>query len=57
MMLLYGVNDLGGTLMEEKITKSAGGTAGEYLSPNELENLIIGVGRIPRRRNTLYELI
>ncbi len=57
MMLLYGVNDLGGTLMEEHITKSAGGTAGEYLSPNDLENLIIGIGRIPRRRNTLYELI
>lgn len=57
MMLLYGVNDLGGTLMEEKITKSAGGTSGEYLSPKELENLIIGVERIPRRRNTLYELI
>ncbi|MFC1787216.1 5-amino-6-(D-ribitylamino)uracil--L-tyrosine 4-hydroxyphenyl transferase CofH [Halobacteriota archaeon] len=56
-MLLYGVNDLGGTLMEEKITKSAGGTAGEYLSPKELENIITDVGRIPRRRNTLYELI
>ena len=56
-MLLYGVNDLGGTLMEEHITKSAGGTSGEYLSPTELEDLITGVGRIPRRRTTLYELI
>ncbi len=56
-MLLYGVNDLGGTLMEENITKSAGGTSGESLSPKELEDLITGVGRIPRRRNTLYELI
>ncbi|MDD2778347.1 MAG: 5-amino-6-(D-ribitylamino)uracil--L-tyrosine 4-hydroxyphenyl transferase CofH [Methanocellales archaeon] len=55
--LLYGVNDLGGTLMEEKITKSAGGTAGEYLSPNDLEEIITDVGRIPRRRTTLYELI
>ncbi len=55
--LLCGVNDLGGTLIEENISKSAGGTSGEYMSPEEFEETIIGAGRIPRRRTTLYELI
>ncbi len=55
--LFCGVNDLGGTLMEENISKSAGGTSGEYMSLEEFEETIIGAGRIPRRRTTLYELI
>jgi len=55
--LFYGVNDLGGTLMEEHITGSAGGTEGEYMSPREFEEIITSAGRIPRRRTTLYELI
>lgn len=49
-----GTNDFGGTLMEENITKSAGGTFGEYLSENEIINLIKSAGRIPVRRDTLY---
>lgn len=52
--LCCGANDLGGTLMEEKISKSAGATSGEYMSPEEFEALIRGVGRIPKVRNTLY---
>lgn len=52
--LCCGANDLGGTLMEEKISKSAGATSGEYMSPKEFEALIRGVGRIPKVRNTLY---
>ncbi|MDI6888566.1 MAG: 5-amino-6-(D-ribitylamino)uracil--L-tyrosine 4-hydroxyphenyl transferase CofH [Methanocellales archaeon] len=54
--LFCGVNDLGGTLMEEHITKSAGGAEGEYMSPEGFEELIISAGRIPKRRTTLYTI-
>lgn len=56
-MLNFGANDLGGTLMEENISKAAGATSGEYMSPEALECLIREAGRIPRKRNTLYELL
>lgn len=49
-----GANDLGGTLMEERISKTAGATSGECLSPWELEAIIRDAGRVPRQRNTLY---
>nr|WP_325379736.1 5-amino-6-(D-ribitylamino)uracil--L-tyrosine 4-hydroxyphenyl transferase CofH [Methanocella sp.] len=49
-----GANDLGGTLMEERISKTAGATAGECLSPEELQAIIRDAGRIPRQRTTLY---
>jgi FO synthase subunit 2 len=52
--LLCGVNDLGGTLMEEKISKSAGAANGEYMPPEEFEWIIRGAGRDPVRRDTLY---
>ncbi len=52
-----GVNDFGGTLMEENITKSAGGKFGEYLSEGEITNLIKRAGKIPVRRDTLYNYI
>ena len=53
--LLCGVNDLGGTLMEEKISKSAGAANGEYMPPEEFEWIIRGAGRDPVRRDTLYQ--
>ncbi len=49
-----GVNDFGGTLMEEQITKSAGGDAGEYLPVETIRALIEGAGRIPQERTTTY---
>ncbi|MBN2488579.1 MAG: 5-amino-6-(D-ribitylamino)uracil--L-tyrosine 4-hydroxyphenyl transferase CofH [Methanosarcinaceae archaeon] len=52
--LYCGANDLGGTLMEEKISKSAGAGHGEYMSPEEFEWMIRGAGRTPKQRNTLY---
>lgn len=55
--LLCGANDLGGTLMEESISSSAGGTAGQYTSPEHLRKLITEIGRVPRERDTLYRLI
>jgi len=52
--LMCGVNDLGGTLMEEKISKSAGAANGEYMPPEEFEWIIRGAGRDPVQRDTLY---
>ncbi len=52
--LSAGVNDVGGTLMNETITRSAGASHGEGKSPQELEALIINAGRQPRQRTTEY---
>ena len=49
-----GVNDLGGTLMNESITRAAGAAFGEELSPESMEALIAGAGRTPRQRSTTY---
>ncbi|RJG03077.1 7,8-didemethyl-8-hydroxy-5-deazariboflavin synthase subunit CofH [Noviherbaspirillum sedimenti] len=53
-MLQAGANDLGGTLMNESITRAAGSVHGQELAPNEMEELIRAAGRIPRQRTTLY---
>lgn len=52
-----GANDLGGTLIEEKISKSAGATSGEYMAPAEFERLIMEIKRVPKQRDTLYRHI
>jgi FO synthase len=49
-----GVNDLGGTLMNESISRSAGAQHGQELAPEAMEELIRSTGRIPRQRTTLY---
>ncbi len=51
----WGVNDLGGTLMEENISRSAGATESQYLSADELRGLIEQHGRRAVQRTTLYE--
>jgi len=53
-MLRSGCNDFGGTLYEESITRESGGPFGECLTPAEIEAAIRSVGRVPRRRTTLY---
>jgi FO synthase len=53
--LRAGVNDLGGTLMNESISRSAGAQHGQELAPEGMEELIRSAGRIPRQRTTLYE--
>jgi FO synthase len=57
LTLRAGCNDLGGTLMEESISREAGAEAGEYTSVEELQAMARSVGRIPRQRTTLYQLI
>jgi len=52
--LRAGVNDLGGTLMNESISRSAGSEHGQELPPERMEELIRSAGRIPRQRTTLY---
>ena len=52
--LRAGVNDLGGTLMNESISRSAGSEHGQEMSPEALELLISANGRTPRQRTTLY---
>jgi 2-iminoacetate synthase ThiH len=54
MCLQAGANDYGGTLMEENISRLAGATSGEYLSPAEIEQRVRELGRIPAERNTTY---
>ena len=49
-----GANDLGGTLMNESISRAAGAAHGQELSPSALEDLVRGLGRVPRQRSTLY---
>ncbi len=49
-----GVNDLGGTLMNESISRAAGAVHGQELSPESMEALIRKRGRVPRQRSTLY---
>jgi FO synthase len=49
-----GANDLGGTLMNESITRAAGAVHGQEMSPEKMENIIRNIERIPRQRTTLY---
>ena len=54
--LQAGANDFGGTLMEENISKAAGATFGEYVSPEEFRSHIRKIGRVPAERSTTYKL-
>ena len=49
-----GANDLGGTLMNESITRAAGAVHGQEMPPESMERVIRALGREPRQRTTLY---
>ncbi|OAE34331.1 hypothetical protein AXG93_1054s1150 [Marchantia polymorpha subsp. ruderalis] len=53
-LLAAGCNDMGGSLMNESITRAAGASYGEELPPHEMERVILASGRRPRQRTTLY---
>jgi FO synthase len=55
--LRWGVNDLGGTLMEENISRMAGSQHGVRLEPEELAGAARAAGREPAQRTTLYEIV
>tara|TARA_A100001391_G_scaffold205379_1_gene205553 strand:- start:2580 stop:4961 length:2382 start_codon:yes stop_codon:yes gene_type:complete len=52
--LRSGANDLGGTLMNESISRAAGTQHGQEMPPAMMEELILSIGRIPRQRTTFY---
>ena len=56
-MLSLGVNDLGGTLMNESISRSAGSKHGQEITAAELCEIIRSARRTPVRRNTIYKTI
>ena len=53
-VLRAGVNDLGGTLMNESISRAAGSEHGQEMPPEAMEELIRANGRVPRQRTTFY---
>ena len=55
--LRWGVNDLGGTLMEENISRMAGSHHGVRLEPDQLIDAARRAGRTPAQRTTLYEIV
>ena len=57
MLLEAGANDFGGTLHNERISRMAGATTGEYVAPAEFERLILDLGRIPAERTTTYRIL
>jgi 7,8-didemethyl-8-hydroxy-5-deazariboflavin synthase CofH subunit len=54
-LLDCGANDLGGTLMNESISTSAGAMHGQLMRPSELRRIIRDAGRVPVERNTRYQ--
>jgi FO synthase len=54
LCLNAGANDLGGTLMNESISRAAGTQHGQEFPPEAMETLISSIGRIPLQRTTLY---
>ena len=53
--LTAGANDLGGTLGEENISRSAGAAHGMQTTPENLQTIIRNMGRVPAERDTLYK--
>jgi len=56
-MLSCGANDLGGTLMNESISRAAGAAHGQEITPAEMVRIIRAAGRVPMQRNTLYDTV
>lgn len=56
-ILQAGANDLGGTLMNESISRAAGASHGQEVTPAEMRAAISSIGRVAVQRTTLYELL
>lgn len=57
LLLMWGANDFGGTLINESISTSAGAQHGQILRPMEIRRLVKEIGRIPAQRTTAYDII
>lgn len=55
--LAAGANDLGGTLMNESISRAAGTAHGQEMPPEAMDELISSLGRVPSQRTTLYQAV
>jgi len=56
-LLGAGCNDIGGTLMNESISRASGAAHGQLATPDELKAAIVSMGRTPYQRTTLYERV
>jgi len=54
---VFGVDDIDGTVIEEKITHMAGATTPEALSQQALVDMIVETGHVPVERDTLYRVV
>ena len=57
LVLSWGANDFGGTLINESISTAAGAGHGQLLKPKDIRHLIRQAGRIPAQRTTSYRII
>lgn len=57
LLLEAGVNDFGGTLINESISTSAGSEYGQIMKPKEIRSLIVSAGRVPAQRNSAYGIV
>jgi 5-amino-6-(D-ribitylamino)uracil---L-tyrosine 4-hydroxyphenyl transferase len=57
LLLMWGANDFGGTLINESISTSAGADHGQLLQPKQIRHLVREIGRTPAERSTKYELL
>ena len=57
MLLMWGANDFGGTLINESISTSAGAGHGQLIRPKEIKRLAREIGRVPAERSTNYEIL
>ena len=56
-LLSAGCNDLGGTLMDENISRAAGASHGQLATPDDFQRIIRAAGRVPVQRTTTYAII
>ncbi len=57
LLLMWGANDFGGTLINESISTSAGSNHGQLIRPKEIRRLVREIGRVPAERNTNYKIL
>lgn len=57
LLLMWGANDFGGTLINESISTSAGSNHGQLIRPKEIRRLVKEIGRVPAERNTNYKIL
>jgi FO synthase len=57
LILNSGANDLGGTLMNESISRAAGASHGQEVTPERMRETIRAIGRVPAQRSTTYDIL